>query len=103
MDNKGCLVSTGIIGYQKGVLDIVISVSERYLRYDAMEGIIGGSNSSFLFLVQLIVVSKTYVGGKSCVVLPIKTHVNRMGNCAPKSLTFFHHTNLISIFLPQSE
>ncbi len=104
MDNKGFLVITDIIGYQKGVLDIDISVSERYnLRYDAMEGVIGGSNSSFLFLVQFIVVSKTYVDSKSCVVLLMKTHINRMGNCAPKWLTFFHHTNLRSIFSPQSE
>ncbi len=61
------------------------------------------SISAFLFPAQLIVVLEIYVGNKSCVVLPTKPHVNMMEDCAPKQLTFFHHTNLRSIFSPQSE
>ena len=65
-----------------------------------MDGVIGGISSSFLFLAQLIVMLETYVGGMSCVMLPTKTHINQMGDHAPKWLTFFHHTNLRSVFHP---
>ena len=93
------MVSTGNKGYQKGVLDIEYLVVGNYV---AMEGVIGGSSYSFLFPAQLIVVLETYVGDKSCVMLPTKTYVNRIEDCAPKWLTFFHHTNLVSVFSPQS-
>ena len=82
------------------MLDIGISV---VAKYDAMEGVTGGSSSSFSFLAQLIVVSETCLGGKSRDASPMKTHVNRMEDRAPKWLTFFHHTNLVSVFSPQSE
>ncbi len=83
------------------LLDIGISVVARYV---AMEGIIVRSSYSFLFLAQLIVMLETYyVGNKSCVGLPTKTHINQMGDHAPKWLTFFHHTNLRCVFSPQSE
>ena len=85
------------------MLDITISVSERYPKYDTMEGVIGRSNYSFSFPAQLIVVLETCLGGKSCDALPTKTHINVMKDRLPKWLTFFHHTNLISVFLPQSE
>ena len=85
------------------MLDITISVSERYPKYDTMEGVIGRSNYSFSFPAQLIVVLETCLGGKLCDASPMKTHVNRMEDRAPKWLTFFHHTNLRSVFSPQSE
>ncbi len=77
------------------MLDIAYLVVARYV---AMEGVIGRSISSFLFPAQLIVVSETCLGGKSRYPSPMKTHVNRMEDHVPKWLTFFNHTNLVSVF-----
>ncbi len=74
-----------------------------FANYSAMEEVIGGSSYYFSFPAQLVVVSETYVGNKSCVVSPTKTHVNRMEDRVLKWLTFYHHTNLTSVFSPQFE